>query len=62
MAKFCRRSGIEWLPLLPMTRELIEVGGVNVFIPGRAEVCGILRSFGRPKDLTRADSLAELEE
>lgn len=61
MAGFCHRSGTEWRPVRPVTREPIDLGGVKVFVPGRAELCEILRSFDRPKDRVRASRLAELE-
>lgn len=58
MADFHRRSGEAWLPVRPATRRPVEVGGVVVFVPERAELQGMLAAFGRPKDMERARSLA----
>ncbi|WP_445191863.1 hypothetical protein ACT009_15000 [Sphingomonas sp. Tas61C01] len=60
MADFHRWSGECWLPVQPATRQCINVGGVAVFVPERAELQEILSTFGRPKDLARARSLAAL--
>ena len=58
MADFHRRSGEEWLPVQLATRLSVEVEGVVVFIPERAELQAMLAAFGRPKDIQRAQSLA----
>lgn len=61
MAGFYHRSGTDWLPVQPKTREPIELSGVNVFVPSRAELYEILCSFGRAKDIVRAGRLAGLD-
>jgi hypothetical protein len=58
MADFHRRSGTEWLPVLPTTRQAINVDNAIVFVPERAELQAMLTAFGRPKDMERARSLA----
>jgi hypothetical protein len=58
MADFHRWSGEAWLPVQPATRRCIDVDGVVVFVPERAELQAILAAFGRSKDLGRARSLA----
>jgi hypothetical protein len=58
MADFHRWSGEAWLPVLPATRKRIEVDGMVVFVPERADLQAMLAAFGRPKDLERARSLA----
>lgn len=49
-----------WVPVRPQTRRAVEVGDVTVFIPHVAEQIEILRLFGRPKDLARAEKLGAL--
>ncbi|MGY2736859.1 hypothetical protein [Sphingomonas sp. UYP23] len=58
MADFQRRSGGEWLPVQPTTRQAIAVDGAVVFVPEKAELQAMLVTFGRPKDLEQARSLA----
>ncbi|WP_375428054.1 hypothetical protein [uncultured Sphingomonas sp.] len=58
MADFHRRSGEAWLPVQPAARQSVEVEGVVVFVPDRAELQAMLAAFGRPKDMERAQSLA----
>jgi hypothetical protein len=60
MADFHRRSGGAWLPMLPATRQPVEVNNVVVFVPERTELQTMLAAFGRPKDMERARSLAAL--
>ncbi|WP_413062084.1 hypothetical protein ACLN6N_07480 [Sphingomonas carotinifaciens] len=60
MADFCRLSGEVWLPVRPETRQSIVVEGVAVFVPERMELQAMLTSFGRPKDMERARSLAAM--
>ncbi|WEK43114.1 MAG: hypothetical protein P0Y64_17565 [Candidatus Sphingomonas colombiensis] len=60
MAGFCYRSGTDWLPVLPETREAIKLGEATVFVPSRGELLEILHSFGRPKDMERAARLLAL--
>jgi len=58
MADFYRRSDEAWLLIRPVTRQLVEVEGVAVFIPEKMELQAMLTAFGRPKDMERARSLA----
>jgi len=60
MADFHRYSGMAWVPVLPTTRQAIEVDGTVVFIPERAEMETMIAEFGRPKDIERACRLAAL--
>jgi hypothetical protein len=57
MADFCHRSGTGWVPVQPLTRQRIDVDGVALFVPDRAELRHLLESFGRPKDIARARAL-----
>lgn len=54
------RSGERWTRVEPRTREGVAVGGRTVYLPSRAELMGICRLFGRPKDRERAEGLARL--
>lgn len=47
-------------PVQPQTRTEIAGDGWRVFVPSRAELAAILRSFGRPKDLRRLAALGAL--
>lgn len=58
MADFYHRSGEAWLPVRPATRQPIEVDGMIVFVPEKAELQSMLTAFGRPKDMERARRLA----
>ena len=60
MAGFHRRSGDDWVPIQPTTRQPIRVDGVTVYIPGRAELRCLIEDLGRPKDKERARRLAAL--
>jgi hypothetical protein len=54
------RTGQHWTRVEPRTREPVVVEGRPIFVPARGELIDILRLFGRPKDLERADGLARL--
>lgn len=60
MAGLRYRADDRWVSVAPGTREAVESGGVTVFVPGRAELIGMLHGFGRAKDIERADRLAAL--
>ena len=60
MAGFSVRSGNAWVPVKPATRQCIDVDGIALFVPDRAELHRLLISFGRPKDFERARRLAAL--
>ena len=60
MADFAYRSGGEWRPVLPATRQKIDGNGWSVFVPDRSELQIMLSGFGRPKDIARVRSLAAL--
>ncbi len=47
-----------WSAVRPRTRLPVAIGQATLFVPDRTELIAILRSFGRPKDLARADLLA----
>jgi hypothetical protein len=51
-------EGGAWNPIRLATREWRTVGGAQLPIPSRAELAGLLRRFGRPKDLARAELLS----
>lgn len=46
-----------WRDVSLATRETVTVGGRPVYVPSAEELVRLLRSFGRPKDLDRADLL-----
>ncbi|MDB5444296.1 MAG: hypothetical protein JWP73_2672 [Phenylobacterium sp.] len=54
MAGFSLKQGAAWRAIEPATREAVELDGRQLFVPARPELIGILRAFGRPKDLERA--------
>jgi hypothetical protein len=47
----------EWQRLEPKTRERVATEAGCLFVPARGEQISILRLFGRPKDMARADAL-----
>lgn len=49
-----------WHPVMPNSRVEVTGEGWRVFVPDRAELGAILRSFGRPKDLRRLAALDAL--
>ncbi len=53
MAGFHVATAAGWTEVLPRTRVPIFVEGCAVYVPERAELAGMLRLFGRPKDLER---------
>ncbi len=57
MADFHYRSAAGWVRVQPATRQCIEIAGVALFVPARAELRRLLVAFGRPKDLERARAL-----
>jgi hypothetical protein len=61
LAGFSVHVADRWIPIAPMTREAIDIGGATVYVPARDELRRIIESFGRPKDLERARLLADLE-
>jgi hypothetical protein len=60
MAGFCYRTADGWQAVRPQTRLAVDVEGVSVFMPDRAELSALLYGFGRPKDHVRAARLAAL--
>ncbi|MEN2748394.1 hypothetical protein [Sphingomonas sp. T9W2] len=58
MAGFELSGGEGWQPVRPRSRVFVEVGGLAVPTPDRAELIAMLRAFGRPKDLQRVRLLA----
>ena len=53
MAGFHVTTSAGWTEVLPRTRVSLPLDGRVVYVPDRAELAGILRMFGRPKDLER---------
>lgn len=53
-------NGGVWREVLLSTREPIRVGKATVFVPAARELITLLRAFGRPKDLERANLLRAL--
>lgn len=47
-----------WSAVELSTREAIPLDGQAIWVPSRAELHGLLRRFGRPKDLARAAKLS----
>ncbi len=58
MAGFHVKTAAGWTEVLPRTRVPVLVEGCVIYVPERAELAGMLRLFGRPKDLERARLLA----
>lgn len=50
-----------WTSVRPRTRRAVKVASAVFFIPEVAEQIDILRLFGRPKDLARAEKLGSLQ-
>ncbi len=57
MAGFAVRSGDAWRAVVPVTRQVVRVGGIALPVPEREELRAIVESFGRAKDLRRASLL-----
>lgn len=49
--ELCGAGG--WQPVRPRSRVFVEIGGLAVPTPDRAELIAMLTAFGRPKDLQR---------
>ncbi|TCQ04028.1 hypothetical protein [Sphingomonas sp. PP-CC-3A-396] len=58
MAGFHVETAGKWTEVLPSMRVPLLVEGAVVFVPEREELAGMLRLFGRPKDLERVRLLA----
>ncbi|MGA1797589.1 hypothetical protein VH567_02275 [Sphingomonas sp. 4RDLI-65] len=58
MAGFYVATAAGWTEVLPRTRMPVLVEGSVVYVPEREKLAGMLRLFGRPKDLERARLLA----
>lgn len=54
------RTHDRWLRIEPATRQTVQLEGHTLYVPSRDELIAILRQFGRPKDLQRADGLGRL--
>jgi len=52
---------VRGVPLTIATREPVCVAGATVYVPAREELIRILRLFGRPKDIERAEALAGID-
>ena len=50
-------AGGAWRKVTFATRQAIDVAGCMVFVPSKTELRSLLYSFGRPKDLRRAELL-----
>ncbi len=50
-----------WRDVTLLSRRRIMVDGSAMFVPEREELLELLRLFGRPKDLIRAEALARRE-
>ncbi|PIX61130.1 MAG: hypothetical protein COZ47_03690 [Lysobacterales bacterium CG_4_10_14_3_um_filter_64_11] len=46
-----------WQAVRPTDREMVEWQGLLVAVPSLGAQCAILESFGRPKDLAKAEQL-----
>jgi hypothetical protein len=57
MAGFYVATADGWMEVLPRTRVPVLVEGCAAYVPDRAELAAMLRLFGRPKDLERAELL-----
>ena len=54
------RSDGRWMRVAPASRQAVNVEGRTLYVPARSELIEILRLFGRPKDLERAEGLARI--
>ncbi len=59
MAGLAYRKLGKWQLLAPKTRQKVLLKSTTLFIPERAEFIEILRSFGRTKDIVRADLMLQ---
>ncbi len=59
MAGLSIRDGSGWAPVALTTRRAVAGYGPPLFIPERHELRALLSRFGRPKDLARAELLAD---
>ena len=50
-----------WHTVLPVTRQIIPLQGMSLFVPEQGELAEILHLFGREKDIARAALLTERE-
>jgi hypothetical protein len=46
-----------WRPVQPATRKAVVIGERTLYAPERRELIAMLRLFGRPKDIVRAEAL-----
>jgi len=53
------RDGV-WQAVCPADRAVVEWQGLSVAVPGLAAQCAILESFGRAKDIAKADAVRRL--
>jgi len=60
MGDFEACSAGVWRRIQPQTRDHFDIAGRSLYAPARAELIELLRMFGRPKDLARADALFAL--
>jgi hypothetical protein len=51
------RRGGEWQPVWPTDRIEVEWRGLYLAVPGLSAQCVILETFGRPKDLAKAEAV-----
>lgn len=56
------RAGDGWIRIAPRTRETVMVEDHALYVPSRRELIEILRLFGRPKDMERAERLSHLRD
>lgn len=61
MAGLHLRDGAGWREVKLETRQSIMIANVAVFVPSRAELIALFNSFGRSKDLERAQLLSTLD-
>lgn len=57
MSNFRVRIGEAWQLVSPKTRVLVPLEGSDLYVPRREELIALLESFGRPKDMLRAERL-----
>ena len=57
MAGYEILSGEAWQAVWPLSRERIQVGGANVFVPSDADLIDILQRLGRDKDQPRLQAM-----
>lgn len=60
MGGFRLASPEGWEPVIPESRQAIELDGHRIYVPSAPELVRLFRRFGRGKDIARAEALERL--